>query len=69
LCLGGMLLIHLFIAIIPKVLQLGESWLTALESLLKWQAALAACYIIQLPTMWTYHSQVFLSSTLGAIPI
>ncbi|KAF4654794.1 hypothetical protein FOL46_008538, partial [Perkinsus olseni] len=68
-CLGGMLFIYLLTALLARLLRPSETSLRALTRLLQWQAAIATCYIIQLPTMWTYHGQVYLSMLIGALPI
>ncbi|KAF4754114.1 hypothetical protein FOZ62_029594, partial [Perkinsus olseni] len=68
-CLGGMLFVYLLTALLAKFLRPSEASLRALKRLLQWQAAIATCYIIQLPTMWTYHGQVYLSMLIGVLPI
>ncbi|KAF4743756.1 hypothetical protein FOZ62_024585, partial [Perkinsus olseni] len=68
-CLGGMLFVYLLTALLARLLRPSETSLRSLKRLLQWQAAIATCYIIQLPTMWTYHGQVYLSMLIGALPI
>ncbi|KAF4654526.1 hypothetical protein FOL47_009921 [Perkinsus chesapeaki] len=65
--LFGLIAVYMAIAVAVKVIHLSDHSIKELNKTLRCQAGLGICYIIQLPTMWAYHSEVWLSMIVSAM--